>query len=172
MVSVLDGYSRSILAWDIRESMKEEEVELAVERAKHRFPDARPRIITDRGPQFVSKDFKEFIRLSGMTHVKTSPYYPQSNGKIERYHRTIKEKTIRATPPSNISEAQRQVNDFVKTYNEERLHSAIGYVTPQDKMLGREREIYAIRDERLGNARALRAIKRKRREGEVMTKIE
>jgi putative transposase len=49
-------------------------------------PGVKPRIISDNGPQFIAKDFKEFIRISGMTHVRTSPYYPQSNGKIERWH--------------------------------------------------------------------------------------
>ena len=58
-------------------------------RAEEKHPDATPRIITDNGPQFISGDFKQFIRVSGMSHVRTSPYYPQSNGKIERYHRTI-----------------------------------------------------------------------------------
>ncbi len=74
------------MAWDLRESITTSEVEVLLERAKERFPEARPRIISDNGPQFVAKDFKEFIRLSGMTHVRTSPYYPQSNGKLERWN--------------------------------------------------------------------------------------
>jgi putative transposase len=77
LCSILDGFSRYVVHWDIRESMTEAEVEIILQRAKERFPDARPRIISDNGPQFISKDFKEFIRISGMTHVKTSPYYPQ-----------------------------------------------------------------------------------------------
>ena len=63
--------------------MTEADVETIIQRARERFPDARPRIISDNGPQFIAKDFKEFIRICGMTHVRTSPYYPQSNGKIE-----------------------------------------------------------------------------------------
>ena len=65
--------------------MKESEVELILQRAREKFPETTPRIISDNGPQFIAKDFKEFIRICGMTHVKTSPYYPQSNGKIERW---------------------------------------------------------------------------------------
>jgi putative transposase len=53
------------------------------------------RIISDNGPQFIARDFKEFIRISGMTHVRTSPYYPQSNGKIERWHKSLKSECIR-----------------------------------------------------------------------------
>jgi transposase InsO family protein len=76
--------------------MQEIDIETIVQRGREKYPDARPRVITDNGPQFISRDFKEFIRIAGMTHVKTSPYYPQSNGKIERYHRTIKGDCIRA----------------------------------------------------------------------------
>ncbi len=79
LCSVLDGFSRSIVHWDLRESMTETEIEIILERAKERYPEAKPRIISDNGPQFIAKDFKEFIRISGMTHVRTSPYYPQSN---------------------------------------------------------------------------------------------
>jgi len=66
--------------------MREADVEVILERAKEKYPVAKPRIISDNGPQFIARDFKEFIRISGMTHVRTSPYYPQSNGKIERWH--------------------------------------------------------------------------------------
>jgi transposase InsO family protein len=58
-----------------------------LERAKEKYPEAKPRIISDNGPQLIARDFREFIRISGMTHVRTSPYYPQSNGKIERWHK-------------------------------------------------------------------------------------
>ena len=87
LCSLLDGCSRFIVHWEIRETMTEADVETILQRARERYPDARPRIISDNGPQFIAKDFKEFIRLCGMTHVRTSPYYPQSNGKIERWHR-------------------------------------------------------------------------------------
>ena len=80
LCSALDGYSRAIVHWDLREAMREADVEIILEAAKEKYPDAKPRIISDNGPQFIAKDFKEFIRISGMTHVRTSPYYPQSNG--------------------------------------------------------------------------------------------
>src|ERR1700730_2601672 len=62
----------------------------------------RPRIISDYGPQFIAKDFKEFIRISGMTQVRTSPYYPQSNGKIERWHKSLKGECIRPGTPLSL----------------------------------------------------------------------
>ena len=99
LCSLLDGYSRFIVHWEIRESMTEADVETIIQRARERFPGERPRIISDNGPQFIAKDFKEFIRICGMTHVRTSPYYPQSNGKIERWHKTLKGECIRVKTP-------------------------------------------------------------------------
>jgi len=161
MCSVLDGFSRYIVHWEIRETMKESEVEIILQRAREKFPDARARIISDNGPQFIAKDFKEFIKISGMTHVKTSPYYPQSNGKLERYHRTIKSNCIRVNTPLSLDDAQRLVSDFVGHYNNTRLHSAIGYITPKDKLEGRAETILAQRDAKLAAAREARKAKRK-----------
>ncbi|MEO0853978.1 MAG: DDE-type integrase/transposase/recombinase, partial [Cyanobacteria bacterium J06648_11] len=103
---VLDGYSRFVVHWEIREAMKEVDVETILQRAREKVPGARPRIISDNGPQFVSRDFKTFIRLAGMTHVRTSPYYPQSNGKLERLHGTLKATTIRPAQPETVEEAR------------------------------------------------------------------
>ena len=160
MCSILDGCSRSIVHWEIREKMQEIDVETILQRAREKYPDATPRIITDNGPQFVARDFKEFIRIAGMTHVKTSPYYPQSNGKIERYHRTIKGECIRVTSLWSLEDARRRVDEYVRHYNEVRLHSAIGYVTPQTKLEGKEKQVFAERDRKLEAAREQRRIKR------------
>ena len=156
---ILDGYSRSIVHWEIRESMTEPDVETIVQRAREKYPDARPRIISDNGPQFIARDFKTFIRLAGMTHVRTSPYYPQSNGKMERFNGTLKT-GLRNTPPASIDEARQLVAALVEHYNRVRLHSAIGYVTPADKLAGRENEIFADRDRKLEVARNERARRR------------
>ena len=140
--------------------MTEMDVEIILQRAREYFPDARPRIISDNGPQFIAKDFKDFIRISGMTHVKTSPYYPQSNGKLERYHKTIKSTCIRPKTPLTLEDARQVVSEFVVGYNSQRLHSAIGYVTPKDKLEGRAEMIHAQRDARLAAAREARKGKR------------
>ncbi len=161
LCSILDGFSRYIVHWEIRESMTEKDVEIILQRAREKFPDAKPRIISDNGPQFISKDFKEFIRISGMTHVKTSPYYPQSNGKLERYHKTIKGTCIRVNTPLSLDDAIRLVTGFVDHYNNRRLHSAIGYITPNDKLQGRAEMILAARDAKLDAAREARKAKRK-----------
>ncbi len=162
LCSVLDGYSRFIVHWEIREAMKESDVETILQRSLELHPDARPRIISDNGPQFIANDFKHFIRLAGMTHVRTSPYYPQSNGKIERWHKTLKLTTIRPNSPSSVEEARELVAKFVEHYNNVRLHSAIDFVTPADKLAGREEAIFAERDRKLTEARERRRQQRQR----------
>ena len=160
LCSLLDGYSRFIVNWDIRESMTEAEVEITAQRAKEKFPEAHPRLISDNGPQFIARDFKEFIRLSGMTHVKTSCGYPQSNGKIERWHQSLKSECIRPGTPLSLEDARRLVARYVQHYNTVRLHSAIGYVTPKDMLEGRQQQIFAERDRKLEAARELRRLRR------------
>jgi putative transposase len=98
------------------------------------------------GPQFIAKDFKEFIRMAGLTHVRTSPYYPQSKGKIERWHQSLKVDCLRPGCPLSQQDATRLIERFVNYYNTVRLHSAIGYVTPADRLAGRHLEIFAERD--------------------------
>ena len=154
--TVLDGFSRTVVHWEIRTQMKEQDVEVILQRAREAFPDARPRIISDNGPQFVARDFKAFIKLCGMTHVRTSPFYPQSNGKIERWHKSLKNECIRPKTPLSLADARRLVARFVDEYNNERLHSAIGYITPADMLAGRALEIFARRKQKLDEARQRR----------------
>lgn len=157
LCSVLDGYSRAIIHWEVGARMTEADVELILQRALEKHPGAKPRIISDNGPQFIARDFKDFIRLTGLTHVRTSPYYPQSNGKKERFYGSLKQESFRLTQPQTEDEARARIEKYVKHYNEVRLHSAIGYVTPHDKLAGREEEIWRVRDERLAAARERRA---------------
>lgn len=160
LCSLLDGCSRYIVHWEIREQMTEADVEIILQRAKEKFTEARPRIISDNGPQFISKDFKEFIKLSGMTHVRTSPFYPQSNGKLERFHQTIKGECIRPKTPLSLEDARRIAGEYIEHYNEARLHSAIGYIAPADRLAGRHEVIFKERDRKLEEARELRRKKR------------
>lgn len=159
--SLLDGCSRFIVHWEIRESMTGVHVETIIQRAKEKYPLEKPRIISDNGPQFIAKDFKEFIKISGMTHVRTSPYYPQSNGKIERWHQSLKRECLRPKTPLSLDEARQIVDQFVYHYNHIRLHSAIGYIAPKDKLDGRDQHIFTERDRKLHEAREKRKQRRK-----------
>jgi len=162
LLSVLDGASRSIVHWEIRTSMTEGDAQTVLQRARELHPGVVPRIISDNGPQFVAKEFKEFIRLCGMTHVRISPYYPQSNGKIERWHRSLKGECLRPQTPLSLQDARRVVATYVEYYNGVRLHGAIGYVTPRDQLLGREPVIFAERDRKLAEARERRKVNRQK----------
>jgi putative transposase len=156
LCSVLNGFSRSIVHWEMRPKMEESDVEMIVQRALEHYPSVSPRIISDNGLQFIARDCKEFIRICGMTHVRTLPYYPQSNGKIERWHRSIKSECIRPGTPLSVDDAVRLIGSYVRHYNDVRLHSAISYVTPADKMCGRDKQIFNDRDRKLEEARSRR----------------
>ena len=136
--------------------MKETDIEIIIQRVRELFPGEIPRIISDNGPQFIAKEFKVFIQFCGMTHVRTSPYYPQSNGKLERYHRSIKSEAIRPNPPDSEQQAHDIVETYVEYYNHKRLHSAIGYIAPIHQLMGKEKPIFDQRRLKLGEAKQLR----------------
>jgi transposase InsO family protein len=96
--------------------MIEQDVEIIVQRAREKFPKATPRIISDNEPQFIAKNFKEFIR-SGMSHVRTSPFYPPSNGKLERYHKPIKTECIRSKVLLSVEAARSMAISGTTTMN-------------------------------------------------------
>ena len=162
LCAVLDGCSRMIVAWDIRPTMREIDSEIVLQKAREAYPHARPRIITDQGSQFKSREFKTFISQWQASHVMTSPYYPQSNGKLERFHQTVKEQAIRPLTPLDLAEAKRIVGDFIEYYNNTRLHSAIGFIAPKDRMEGRQTIIHQQRDKKLEEARERRKIARQK----------
>lgn len=122
---VLDGCSRYIVEWDIRESMKVSDAQIVIQPAFEKYfqDKLKPRIISDRGAQYTSREFKDFIRHWQCYHVLTSPYYPQSNGKIESFHKTIKAAAIRPKTPLSLDDAKRVAGEFIEFYNNTRLHS-------------------------------------------------
>ena len=157
LCALLDGHSRYIVHWEIREKMTEADIEIIIQRGREHFPNAHPRIISDNGPQFIAREFKDFVKICGMTHVRTSPFYPQSNGKIERWNGSLKQECIRPKAPTSLEEARRVVAKFVDHYNTKRLHSAIGYVAPADKLHSRHIQIFQDRKSKLAQARFHRA---------------
>lgn len=148
-ISVIDGYSRYIVHHEVREQMEVADVELVIQRAKEVYPQAKPRLISDNGSQYTSKDFAIFIASVNIAHVRTSISYPQSNGKIERFHRTLKEECLEVKSMLSLEDLRRQIRDYVDEYNTQRLHSAIGYVAPADKLEGRAEAIAKERKEKL-----------------------
>jgi len=153
LISVIDGYSRYIVHHELRQNMQEFDVQITIQRALEKYPGYKPRIISDNGSQYISKDFAEYLKLVGLQHVRTSVAYPQSNGKIERYHRTIKEECLMKTSLINLDDARKQIASYVDYYNTKRLHSSLYYLTPEDFLSGRVDERLNERELKLKNAR-------------------
>jgi len=156
LISVLDGYSRSIIHFDVRANMTEYDVELVLEEALEKYPGVKPRLISDNGSQFISRDFKEFISLKELRHVRTSIRYPQSNGKIESFHKTIKKECIRRESFIDLEDARKIIGKYINEYNNERLHSSLYYLSPRDVLEGRIETRLKERDRKLRNARVMR----------------
>lgn len=156
LISVLDGFSRMILHHELRTTMTEYDVQITLQRALEKYPGVHPRLISDNGKQFVAKDFKEYLRECGMKHVRTSVYYPQSNGKIERFHGTIKSEAIRKQSYLSGDDARRQIADYIRIYNEVRLHSALYYLTPKEVFRGKTKQRLEERQNKLDKAAQIR----------------
>lgn len=156
----LDGFRRFVVHWDLRPAMTEGGIEIMLQAAREQYPEAKPQIISGSDPQFIARDFKEFIRIAGRTHVLCSPSYPQSNGKIERWHKPLKSECTPPGAPLTPEDARRLIQQYVDPYNTVRLHSAIGIVTPADMLAGRQKQIHDARDRKLEEARRQRQLHR------------
>ena len=151
-ISVMDGYSRKILAWGLFQSMEGINAEVVLTRAKELYPDTKPRIITDNGSQFISKDFRELVFLLEIEHTLTSPGHPQSNGKLERFHRTFKCEHIRKSAFMGLEDAKERIGNWIKYYNERRLHAALCYLPPEDIFQGLKNNRLAERKDKMHTA--------------------
>jgi transposase InsO family protein len=152
-VGILDGYSRRMLNWRLCPTMEGLNAELLVTETKERYPAAvNPRLISDNGSQFISKDFTELLMLLEIEHTRTSANHPQSNGKLERFNRTLKSEHVRRTAYVDYQDACVRMARWIAYYNGERLHGAIRYLTPDDVFNGGADGRLAERREKLHTA--------------------
>lgn len=149
---VLDGFSRKVLVWDIFTTMESINIEILVTRAKEIYPKARARIIHDNGKQFASKNFLELVANLELMETSTSPFHPQSNGKVERFHRTLKTEEVRREAYSDFMDAKSKMGEWIVYYNSKRLHSAIEFLTPDEVFAEKMKFRLAERSQKLYNA--------------------
>jgi len=152
LVSVMDDYSRLILAWDLKKDMTGRSLEDVVQQAVDvtgmtDVPlEDRTVLLSDNGAGYISHQFNGYLRLVGIRHITASPFHPQTNGKIERYHRTIKSE-IRLVPHEMPGELKKDIRGFIEYYNYQRYHEGLGNVTPYDVYFGKHHEIIQKRKE-------------------------
>ena len=156
-IGVLDGYSRAIVHHEVRTDMTTLDVQVVIERALEKLPEEapRPRIITDNGGQYVASEFKAYLRERDISHSRARPRHPQSNGKIERFHKSLKVECIRRKAMGSLEEARILINKYVDEYNNKRLHAALNYLTPSDYLKGERHILNRLmeRKQRLNKAR-------------------
>jgi transposase InsO family protein len=157
LITVIDGYSRFVVHHELRTSMDTGDVSLTIQKALDKYPLARPRVISDNGGQYISKEFASFIAHAELLHVKTSVAYPQSNGKIERWHRSLGQECLRTTSFITLEDAREQIALYVEHYNTVRLHSSLKYLTPEDFFCNRVEERLQTRREAVRSAKLSRS---------------
>lgn len=149
LTTILDDYSRYIIAWELCKNMRSDDVERIVLKALDITGltiNERPKLLSDYGSCYVSGDLKEFLEDQSITHVRGKPLHPQTQGKIERYHRTMKN-IIKLEHYYSPAELEAQIAEFVNHYNNQRYHESLNNVTPADVYFGRDQEILARRED-------------------------
>ena len=152
LITVMDDFSRYILGWELKRDMTANSlidvVQQAVDTTGMNEVTVKDRtsLLSDNGSGYVSQAFGDYLRLVGIKHILASPFHPQTNGKIERYHRTIKGE-INLVPYDMPGELREAIKAFIEYYNYQRYHEALDNVTPADVYLGRKDDILARRKE-------------------------
>ena len=152
LVTVMDDYSRFILAWKLQRDMAADSLIDVVQEAVDatgmtEVPvEDRTKLLSDNGPGYVSRAFRDYLHLVGIRHILAAPFHPQTNGKLERYHQTIKQE-VNQVPYELPSQLERALADFVDYYNFRRYHKALGDVAPADVLYGRREQILQRRKE-------------------------
>lgn len=163
LVTVMDDFSRFILAWELQSDMAAPSLIEVVQDAidlTHMTDvpvEDRTRLLSDNGSGYLSRRFGQYLRLVGIKHITAAPYHPETNGKIERYHRTVKGQ-INLLPYETPTALEEAIATFVEHYNYRRYHEGLGNVTPYDVYSGKRERI--LRQRKEVSRRTLEARKR------------
>lgn len=150
LISILDDYSRKIISWKLQNSMTSDDFSEVIDDACKKSKltkDNMPNLVSDRGPALISGDLADYLNGKGIHHILASPYHPQTNGKIERYHKSLKEK-VKLHVYECPNELKKEIGIFISDYNKRRYHESLGNVTPDDVFYGRRKEIIKVRSEK------------------------
>jgi len=159
LFTILDAWSRYVVYWELRQTMTSEDAVAVVTKAIEKegiTPEHHLSLLSDNGTQYISRRFLSFLKKVKVTHIRTAYRHPETNGKIERYHRTIKEEWLNKVCYSTPDKARTQIENFVYIYNSQRPHMALGNVTPAAKRFGYAQEQRDLRAVRRQDARKLR----------------
>jgi transposase InsO family protein len=156
LVSVLDSYSRYIVHWELALSMLAEEVAEIMATALESVPGKRPRIVRDNGSQFAAKEWREVVRHFELEEIPIRVRHPESNGRLERYHRSVREEAFGDREVADLYRARDLLGQWGTYYNGERLHSALNYLRPVDYYKGNPEALLAERERKLKAAAARR----------------
>lgn len=158
LVTVIDAYSRYIVQWELCWTLTGDAMALVLQAALDRTPGATPEVVSDNGPEFINRDFVTVLKAQGLKQIRTRFYHPESNGGLERYHRTFREEGWGQAQPADYPAAQALIGEWVHTYNHTRLHGALNYLPPAEYYRGNP-------EARLAERRAkLQAARRRRRD--------
>jgi len=152
LVTVMDDYSRFILAWKLQRDMSADSLIEVIQEAidttgmTEVSVEDRTKLLSDNGAGYVSRAFRDYLHLVGIRHILAAPSHPQTNGKLERYHQTIK-REVNQVPYELPGQLERAITNFVEYYNFRRYHKALGDVTPADVLHGRREQILQRRKE-------------------------
>ncbi len=152
LISVLDDYSRMILAWELKTDMTAESISDVVEQAvewtglKNVPVEDRSRLVSDNGPGYLAHAFEDYLRMLQIRHIRCSPHHPQTNGKLERFHETLKAR-VNLLVYTSPEELRRAIGEFIRFYNHRRYHEGIGNVAPADVYYGQREAILKRREE-------------------------
>jgi transposase InsO family protein len=152
LVSVLDSYSRYIVAWELALSLAAAEVVNVVHEALEARPGVKPRLVRDNGSQFVAKEWRQLVAHFELVDIATKVRHPESNGRIERYHRSVREEGLTDREPGNVNQARDVIAEWVDYYNNKRLHGALNYLRPVDYYRGDPEVLLAERRRKLAEA--------------------